>query len=485
MKILLVTGRLAKEQVRAFAGEADVLVADTDVAAFITPRMLQDAAPRGYDLILIPGAVTADFLEAEETLGSPIRLGPKHAADLGEVLKLIQKGSMKLSRTTPACQLLLGEMREKARQDIEGLEAQAAACLQIGRIKIGGVSRMKVLAEVVDATRMPPERLARRIRYYQKEGADMIDLGLPLDARPEEVIAALGVAKEATDLPVSIDSVRPDLLLAGLKAGADMLLSLNAGNMALVGPAAAEAAVPAAVIPGPGPAGLEENVRAALDLGVKAIADPVLDPPMQGLAGSLLRYMDFSRRHPEIPLFFGAGNVTELLDADTSGVNALLAALGAEVGAAILFTPEYSAKAAGSVRELATASRMMQLAGKRKTPPKDLGLDLLLLKQKRHLPTEPLPEAMTEARPGHIYVQDEAGSFRIFLSGGLIVARNGPVSIRGENARDLVNSLVDMGLVRRLDHAAYLGRELQKAETALHLKRDYVQDEPLWPAEKS
>ena len=36
-----------------------------------------------------------------------------------------------------------------------------------------------------------------------------------------------------------------------------------------------------------------------------------------------------------------------------------------------------------------------------------------------------------------------------------------------------------------LDHALYLGRELQKAETALRLGRDYVQDEPLWPAEKS
>ncbi|MGB7545033.1 MAG: DUF4346 domain-containing protein, partial [Methanothrix sp.] len=182
---------------------------------------------------------------------------------------------------------------------------------------------------------------------------------------------------------------------------------------------------------------------------------------------------------------FGAGNVTELLDADTSGVNALLAAIGAEVGAAILFTPEYSAKAAGSVRELATASMMMQLARKRKTPPKDLGLDLLCLKQKRRLPEEPLPETMTEAQQGHTYVPDEAGSFRIFLSAGLMVARNGPVSVWGENARDLVNTLVDMGLVRRLDHAAYLGRELQKAETALRLGRDYVQDEPLWPAEKS
>ena len=344
---------------------------------------------------------------------------------------------------------------------------------------------MKVLAEVVDSTRLPPEQLADRIRYYQEEGADMIDLGLPLDARPEEVRAALAVAKEATRLPVSIDSVRPDLLLAGLEAGADMLLSLNAANMAQVGQAAADSGVPAAVIPGPGPASLEDNVNAALDLGVKAIADPVLDPPMQGLAVSLHRYMEFSRRHPGVPLFFGAGNVTELLDADTGGVNALLAAMGAEVGAAILFTPEYSAKAAGSIRELATASRMMQLAARRKTPPKDLGLDLLRLKQKRHLPEEPLPAEVKEAQPGHIYVLDDQGPFRIFLSQGLIVARNGPVSICGRNARDLVNSLVDLGLVGRLDHAAYLGRELQKAETALRLGRDYIQDEPLWPADKS
>jgi dihydropteroate synthase-like protein len=485
MKILLVTGRLAEDQVRAFAGQADVLVADTDVAAFITPEMLQEAAPRGYDLILIPGAVTADFREAEKALRSSIRLGPKHAADLGEVLPLLNQGELQLSRTIPACQLLLGEMREKALRDIESLEAQAGSALCIGRIKIGGASRMKVLAEVVDATRLPPGELAGRIGYYQEEGADMIDLGLPLDARPEEVRAALAVAKEATDLPVSIDSVRPDLLLAGLEAGADMLLSLNAANMAQVGPAAADLAVPAAVIPGPGPASLEDNVVAALNLGVKAIADPVLDPPMQGLAVSLHRYIEFSRRHPGLPLFFGAGNVTELLDADTGGVNALLAAMGAEVRAAILFTPEYSAKAAGSVRELATASRMMQLSSRRKTPPKDLGLDLLLLKQKRRLPEEPLPAEVKEAQTGHIYVLDNLGPFRIFLSQGLIVARNGPVSICGRNARDLVNSLVDMGLVGRLDHAAYLGRELQKAETALQLGRDYIQDEPLWPAEKS
>ena len=40
MKVLLVTGRFAEDLVRPFAGGADVLVVDVDVAAFITPRML-------------------------------------------------------------------------------------------------------------------------------------------------------------------------------------------------------------------------------------------------------------------------------------------------------------------------------------------------------------------------------------------------------------------------------------------------------------
>ncbi len=77
MKSLLVTGRLAESQVRAFAGRTDVLVADIDVAAFITPHMLMQVSPLGYDLILIPGAITADFREAEHALGAKIRLGPE------------------------------------------------------------------------------------------------------------------------------------------------------------------------------------------------------------------------------------------------------------------------------------------------------------------------------------------------------------------------------------------------------------------------
>ncbi len=343
MRVLVVTGRLAQDLVRSFAKGADVLVLDVDVAAFITPKMLLQALPTGYDLILIPGAITADFREAEQKLGLKIRLGPKHAADLGFVLSHLEE--VELSPHIPACVLLEGKMRRNAEEQVNLLEVEAEWVLQIKSTKIGGSSRMKVLAEIVDATRFSSDALAKKIRYYEDQGADMIDLGLPLDASPAEVRTALEIAKNATHLPVSVDTVSSELIQAGLDAGADLVLSLNGQNLTHAGEALAAAGVPAVVIPGPGQISLEENVDRALAMEVSVIADPVLDPPLQGLASSLHKYVLFNKAYPKIPLFFGAGNVTELLDADTIGTNALLAALGAEVHASVLFTPEYSAKA--------------------------------------------------------------------------------------------------------------------------------------------
>jgi dihydropteroate synthase-like protein len=483
MRILAVTGRLAQNLVEESASGADVLTLDLDVAAFITPDALLAATPRGYDLILIPGAITADFSRAEKALNTKIRLGPKHAADLGFVLRHIP--GIELSTTTPACVLLQDRMRVDAAEELQRIEDRAVPALWIKGVKIGGEARMKVLAEVVDATRLDREALASRIAHFQESGADMIDLGLPLDAEPAQVVATTEAAKESTDLPLSIDTLQPALIRAGLEAGCDLVLSLDGHSLMEVGEEVARAGVPAVVIPGPGGVALEENLQLAIEMGILAIADPVLNPPLQGLVSSLVAYARWRDRHPGLPLFFGAGNVTELLDADSTGANALLAALGAELGASVLFAPEHSPKARGSVRELRRASEMMILAQKRRTPPKDLGVDLLILKEKRSRPAERLPEECQEAsqedKSARSYVMDPAGSFRIGLAEGMIVARHERATVAGRKATEVLNALIDQGLVTRLDHAGYLGRELQKAELALTLGRSYVQDEPLLP----
>jgi len=48
----------------------------------------------------------------------------------------------------------------------------------------------------------------------------------------------------------------------------------------------------------------------------------------------------------------------------------------------------------------------------------------------------------------------------------------------GGSARDLYLAAIRRGLVSRIDHAAYLGYELGRAERALRLKTRYIQDRP-------
>ena len=49
----------------------------------------------------------------------------------------------------------------------------------------------------------------------------------------------------------------------------------------------------------------------------------------------------------------------------------------------------------------------------------------------------------------------------------------------GENAEELYNTICKKNLISFLEHAAYLGAELQKAELALKFKLKYDQDSQL------
>lgn len=49
----------------------------------------------------------------------------------------------------------------------------------------------------------------------------------------------------------------------------------------------------------------------------------------------------------------------------------------------------------------------------------------------------------------------------------------------GINTASIVQKLIEEGLVSRLDHVAYLGKEIEKAIIALENNLDYVQDEKL------
>lgn len=491
MEILIATGRLAENTVKKAVGEkADVLVADIDIAAFLTPKKLIKAFQKAgllkkYDIILLPGLVPGDFSKVSDELDCKIRLGPRHAYDLGFVLDFAEE--VEFSEKVPACELLADMRKEEALELISKAEEEAISPLTLRGIKLGGNSRMKVMGEIVGAAEMAPSDLKEKIEAFIARGADIIDLGATLNTLPGKVRGTVSLAKSLTCIPVSIDTLDPELIKEGIEAGADLVLSLNSTNMGTAGPEVAKAGVAAVIIPDEGNSlkSLERNIEAARRLGIeKIIADPVLDPVGHNITESIVRYHEFHRKYPEVPLFFGAGNVTELMDVDTTGVNAALCGIGAETGASILFTPEYSDKAQGSIGELKKASEMMQLCRIRESSPKDLGIDLLCIKEKRRRPDSPLPKKVVTARASKNWRTDPAGPIRIRIvpdriygNGGLIVAEHEKAAVAGENAREVMDTLLELDLVSRLDHAAYLGRELEKAELALRFNRSYAQDD--------
>jgi len=490
MHILVVTGKLAENTVKkSVQDEADVLVLDIEVAAFVTPALLRLSMPvKKYDLVLITGLASGDFSGFEKELNTQIRLGPKHAVDLDFVLSFAD--TIAFSRKIPACELLLEKRRSSAFEKIIEIEERSVSPLTLKGVKLGGDSRMKVMAEIVDSGHLSRSELTKKISYFVERGADIIDLGISLDTEPDKVRVAVETAKSATGIPLSIDSLDPVLINTALDSGIDIVLSLNSENISEVKDNIVQNSAAAVIIPDcvEDMESLFKNIESARNSGIKnIIADPVLEPVGHGLVESINRYYEFRERDRKTPLFFGVGNVAELIDADSIGVNAMLSGVAMELGANILFTPEFSSKAYGSVSELKTASMMMMLARDRGSAPKDLGIDMLAIKEKRRREFGLLPENATEAKGDEKWHLDPAGCFKIgitedeYISGkifpGKIVVKHNDNSITGETAKDVLETIIRLGLVSRLDHAGYLGRELMKAELALKFKRSYSQDD--------
>lgn len=469
MKILLPTGRTTEEIVRqaACGYDAEVIVTG-EIASFLTPKALRNILLSGsYDLVITSGMCTASFQEVEEETNVPIYRGPRHAADLRMVLSLF--GSIPLSRNVPADDLITQVRKEEAILKLHAREEEAGAAFALRGVKIGGESRMKVLAEIMDAHRRPCIR-DDVIRLFT-QGADIVDLGFGFDATASDVSRVFSLIEDISG-PLAIDSQNPDLIGAALFR-ADLVLSLHHDNIEEAGPLLVAQGIAAVIVPSGST--VQEAINEAETMGItKIIADPLLQPAGSGLVRSLAGFHDISR-----PVFFGAGNVTELIDADSPGVNALLAAMAHELHAAVIFCSEHSDKTRGAVSEMRRATEMMHLCGERPYP-KDLGIDLLCIKEKRRRREPPLEYhtlIQAELMPDTLEY-DPRGNFRIGIEDEWIVAVRNGTAIRGRRWQDVLNTIIKSDGVSLLDHAGYLGRELYKAELAIRFGRSFEQDGP-------
>jgi len=194
LKVLVVTGRLAEESVKRYVSETeidiDVVALPVSVASFITPgyaaHALKALGVRDYDLILMPGAVQGDVTPVEAVTKIPTFKGSLHAADIPLVLDLL--GEVKLSKTTAASELIKDAMIRKVMAEIREVDGNWREVLKkhgglvVGgeghEIPVGRAFPMRVIAEIVNAPMLDTDSIRRRARYYEAEGADIIDIGI-------------------------------------------------------------------------------------------------------------------------------------------------------------------------------------------------------------------------------------------------------------------------------------------------------------------
>ena len=172
---------------------------------------------------------------------------------------------------------------------------------------------------------------------YRRDGATLIDVGCEPNSCWDGVGDCVKALKEL-GLRVSVDSLNPKEIAPAVAAGAELVLSVNASNRE----AAIDWGCEVVVIPDDirDIDSMHDTIEFLAGQNVPLRLDPILEPIGMGFAQSLQRYMDTRRRWPEAEMMMGIGNLTELTDVDSAGVNFLLLAICQELGIRSVLTTQ-------------------------------------------------------------------------------------------------------------------------------------------------
>ncbi len=438
-RIAFVTGKLAEFALRrkldgisAVEGfDYSVEVLPITVAALMTPPWVAKhlQLEPGFDRVVLPGHCRGDLAPVAAAAGTRAVLGPK---DL---------------------------------RDLEAWFHRRSAGSESGPPPGYGAYSIEIIAEINHAPQMSPADLLRAAEDLRRDGADVIDVGCD----PGSVWDGLGDAVRAlrnAGHRVSVDTFEPREMAAAARAGAELILSVNGKTID-----AARGLGCAVVIVADEPsslAGIDRSIAKLADWGVPHRIDPVIEPIGFGFAASLGRYIEARRRFPDVEMMMGVGNLTELTDADSAGINVLLAGFCEEQGIRSVLTTQVINWARSSVRELDLARRLVHHAVQGRILPKHLEPALLLLRDERlrEHGRDVLDRLAASLKDPSIRLFAESGEIHAMSSGGYF--------------RDADPFLLFEKLgISDPSHAFYLGIEMQKALTALTLGKNYAQDQSL------
>ncbi len=436
-KLLFLTGKLAEKSLNKVLSEVQnnpktppfkyrIEQIGVSVAALMTPDLIARRLKQTGDVdkVIVPGLCQGDLTPLQQQYGVPVERGPEDLKDLPQYF------------------------------------GQAGVKPDLSHYSV------KIFAEIVDAPHLDVASIVNKAQHFLAQGANVIDLGC-LPGVPFSHLAEAVQALKALGIAVSVDSLNTDDLLLAGKAGADYLLSLTEKTLWI----ADEVASNPILIPAK-PHSLPSLYRAidyCLKRGKPFIADAILDPIHFGLTDSIVRYHKLRKQYPEIPIMMGIGNLTELTDADTTGINAMLFGMISELNISAVLATSVSPHAVNAIAEADIARRVMHAAKQDDRLPRGYSNGLLGLHDRR-----PISYSAEEIQ--EIAAQIKDPSFRIQVS---------EQGIHIYNRDGLFRDIDPFALYPHLhvdddaSHAFYLGVELARAQIAWQLNKRYVQDQPL------
>jgi dihydropteroate synthase len=433
-RLLFLTGRLAEARLQATVasvglpeGSWRVENIGVKVAALMTEAIVKNRlkSPLAADRVIVPGRSRMNLASLSEHYGVAFERGPDELVDLPVFLG---KG---------------GTPPDFSRHDL------------------------RIFAEIIEAPQLSVAAIVERAAHHRAKGADVIDLGCQPEApfpHLEETVRALKAAGHT----VSVDSGDMDELRRGARAGADYVLSLDETTLEIV---AGTACVPILV---PKPHGYLASLVRAIDAakaaGIPHIADPILDPINFGFTASLERYAELRRLRPDVEILMGTGNLTELTEADSQGLTAMLVGICSELRISNVLIVQVSPHTRRTIEEHDAARRLMYRAREDGSLPKGYGgAGLLSLHD-----LNPFPQSAAEIAEGAAGVRDDNFRIEVSTDGIHIYSRQGHQLVT-----DPFDAYDKLGVAGDGGHAFYLGYELAKAEIAHALGKRYAQDNPL------
>jgi dihydropteroate synthase len=167
----------------------------------------------------------------------------------------------------------------------------------------------------------------------------------------------------------------------------------------------------------------------------------------------------------------GVGNLTELTDVDSAGVNVMLLGFCLELGIRSVLTTQVINWCRSAVREIDLARRLVWYSVRQRVLPKHLVPYLVLLRDAK------LREH-GEAALRELAQNITDPNFRLFAEQGWLHVLNNQMYLHGTDPFALFKQISEREAIDPA-HAFYLGYELAKAVTALTLGKNYVQDQAL------